>query len=320
MLSRKLSWTFAVLVLAGLVAGCASTTGKVIYQQGRTIVHLEADPTVAQLSPQGLNSHPTKISPEQLASVLRGIGVRSEQGVLGTLLSLAVPAELVFQEDEISLLAPIFSKALAEATPSERIAFSYWSHKPVRRNAPLAGTIAMKDPYLKFTLQEHPIIGWQDPEDPSALKLFELEFVRPAVLRTGSEDERKRTRKGGPTLQIDYRRFLQDQTGHENIALLPKAAEPALSTSVEPKREIPPLVTPPATVPPILNREASRDALQRQIKELTDSNQELRARIRELSEQLTETKQLLADKVLELNRLKSKSGRSKGKSQAPNER
>jgi hypothetical protein len=80
------------------------------------------------------------------------------------------------------------------------------------------------------------------------------------------------------------------------------------------------------------------EALQRQINELTDSNQELRAMLKSLQEgqartqaqaarqaavseelarlrqELAETKQLLAEKVLELNRLKNKSsGTGKGK-------
>src|SRR6266496_3697953 len=67
---------------------------------------------------------------------------------------------------------------------------------------------------------------------------------------------------------------------------------------------------------PSVERKAYLDGLQRQIKELSDSNQELRTKIRELTDQLAETKQLLADNMLELNRLKHKPGSSKGKSQA----
>jgi predicted nucleic acid-binding Zn-ribbon protein len=61
-------------------------------------------------------------------------------------------------------------------------------------------------------------------------------------------------------------------------------------------------------------------ALQRQIKTLADDNQELRTKLRELQEQLSESKQLLADKVLELSRLKAKPGTGKPKAQAPNGR
>jgi len=59
------------------------------------------------------------------------------------------------------------------------------------------------------------MIGWQDPENPSAPNLFELEFVRPGLLLAGPEDEGKRGRKGSPMLQVNYRSFLQEPPGQE---------------------------------------------------------------------------------------------------------
>jgi uncharacterized coiled-coil DUF342 family protein len=90
-----------------------------------------------------------------------------------------------------------------------------------------------------------------------------------------------------------------------------------------------------AITPPVSSA-VSMEALQRQIKELTESNFDLRAKLKALQEQraqvqdrsaaaseeltrlrqeLTEIKQLLADQLLELNRLKSKSGET-GKGEA----
>jgi len=74
--------------------------------------------------------------------------------------------------------------------------------------------------------------------------------------------------------------------------------------------------------------------LQRQIRELTDANQTLRAKLQEsqglrdqseklerLRQELAEAKQALADKVIEINRMKSKAGgSSKGKGQSPSGR
>ena len=315
---RRLGFTLSVLILLPVAASsCASTSpDRVIYQQGRTVVQLEADTSVTQGSPQGLNTHPAKIEPVQLASLLRGISVRSDQGFIGTLLSLAVPAEPVFNEEEITVLAPLFAKGLAEATPSQRLAFTYRSSKPGRRNAALSGTIAIKDPYLKFTLSDHPTIGWQDPEDPSAPKLFELEFVRPGLLLAGTEDERKRGRTGSPMLQVNYRRFLQEPERQESAVGPPRT--PAIAPASPPEVKA---VTPPAEIPIQASPTGpTLDTLQRQIKELMDANEELRAKTSELADQLAETKQLLAEKVLELSRLKSKSGGTKGKPQTPDAR
>ncbi len=220
--------------------------------------------------------------------------------LVGTLLSLAVPAAPVFEPEELDLLAPVLSKALAQARPDQRVAFTYWSAKPVRRNAPLAGAIAVSAPYLRFTLDEHPTIGWQDPEDPSAPKLFELEFVRPGFVRVANEDKQKRSRRSRPMLEIDYVRFLQQQPGDASSAAVRRA--PDVATSAVGSGDT--AVKAPA---PTVRQEVDVEDLRREIKELTLSNQELRAKMRELSDQLAETRQLLGEKVLELDRLNKRS-------------
>jgi hypothetical protein len=295
-------WIFSALLLCAVfVSGCASSSPKqTIYEQGRNVVRLEDDPAVTQGPAHVPNTHPVKIPPVELASVLRGIGVRSEQGLLGTLLSLAVPAAPVFEPEELDLLAPILSKALTQARPDQRVAFTYWSAKPVRRNAPLAGAIAVNAPYLRFTLDEHPTIGWQDPEDPSSAKLFELEFVRPELLRAANEDNRKRSRRSSPSLEIDYVRFLQQQPGEGSTAAVRKAPD----VTMPPVASGTTAAGAPATA---AGQDVAIEDLRREIKELTLSNQELRAKVRELSDQLAETRQLLGDKVLELDRLNKRS-------------
>lgn len=294
----------SLLITLAVVSACASSAGdEVLYQHGRSVVQVEADSSVKT---EGPNTQPAKIEPSQLAGILRGIRVRSEQGLIGALLSLTAPAELVFTEDEIALLAPLLSQGLAQARPDQRVAFRYWSPQVVRRDAPLIGSVAVKDSYLKFVLDEHPTIGWQDPEDSSSPKLFELEFERPTLLRPGTETERKRKHRQAATLQIDYRAVLKDSP-------MPKIASPqAPSQTVEAESPIAdrpvPSRTPDPTLPSMPQAPGNEvvSGLQRQIKGLADDNHVLRTKLRELQEQLSETKQLLADKVLELNRLKKR--------------
>jgi hypothetical protein len=174
-------------------------------------------------------------------------------------------------------------------------------------------------------LYEHPTVGWQDPEDPSAPKLFELEFVKESFLLPTKDDERNGTRKVRPMIQINYRQYLS--VLEDQAAPPARAKEPTPPTTTAP---VPPQEAPPSDAAMV------RD-LQRQVKELTDSNQELRATIKalqdkqaqvqpaqqaEATEELTklrqefaETKQLLAEMMLELNRLKGKSGET-GKGEA----
>jgi hypothetical protein len=320
----------AILLLAGALAGCAlfSSSGRVIYQQGRTTVQLEKDPSAWGTFASGGNSHPASIKLAQVAAILRGIQIRSEQGIVGTILSLVAPADAVFMEEEVTVLAPLLADGLAQAAPSERVGFTYWSAQLGRRNGPLSGNVAIREPYLRFGLNDHPTIGWQDPEDSSAPKLFTLEFQRESFVRPVSDEEQKAARKARPMIQIDYRRYLaapQDQGAAAQAKEPPAAAPvPAPSTSRP--------VTPPAaaqTRDAAVSESSVLKDLQRQVKELTDSNQELRAKLKELSErrdqsqaqssatteelnrlrqELAEAKQLLADKVLELNRLENKSG------------
>jgi hypothetical protein len=313
------NWLFAALLITLAVASACAISPRdgVLYQQGRSVVQLEADSSVKT---EGPNTQPAKVEPAQLAGILRGIRVRSEQGLIGALLSLTAPAELVFTEDEIELLAPFLSQGLVQARSDQRVAFRYWSPHVVRRNAPLIGSVAVKDRYLKFVLDEHPTIGWQDPEDPSSPKLFELDLPPPRLLRPGTETDRKRKERHAAMLQIDYRAVLEDSP-------MPKIASPPTAReTVEAERPIIDRTAPsrtPSLMPPSMPQAPGNDvlsALQRRIKGLTNDNQELRTKIQELQEQLSETKQLLADKVLELNRLKAKPGRGKSKAKAPKER
>ena len=173
-------------------------------------------------------------------------------------------------------------------------------------------------------------VFWQDPEDPSSPKLFTLEFQQESFVRPVSDEEQKAARKAGDMIQIDYRRYLaapQDQ------GAAVQAKEPSVTAPVPAPSTSRP-VTSPATAQTrdaAVSESSVMKDLQRQVRELADSNQELRAKLGEaldrqdqsravseelarLRRDLAETKQLLADKVLELNRLQNKSGGSgKGK-------
>jgi len=225
-----LPWT-AVFLLLGALTNCVlpPTTGQILYQQGRSIVRLEADPQAGGVFGSRSNTHPVAIEAAQLAKLLHGIGIRSEEGFVATVLSLATPAEPVFNAGELTLLTPILSRGLAQAGPSERVSFTLWSVQPVRRNASLSGYVSVQDPYLKFVLNDHPSIGWQDPEDPSAPKLYELEFLREGFLRAGTEEDRKGSYRARPVIEIDYQRYLAsvaEQKGQSKEAGGPDKGNP----------------------------------------------------------------------------------------------
>jgi hypothetical protein len=320
----------AVLLLAGALAGCALTapSSRPVYQQGRTIVQIEKDPAVGEAARQDVNTHPATIRPTQVIKVLSGVLVRTTDGLFKAAAGSYTAAGPVFQEEELAALAPSLSQGLEQADPTERVAFTFWSSAPGRRHAPISGYLAVKDPYLIFRLKEHPIVGWQDPENPPPASLFELDFRQAAYLKPGSEEERKGSYKARPTVRVDYRRYLNAALDQPAVAVKePAGAAPPASAQAE--------VRSPSVPPSLAPRESAKsDAevvkeLQSQVKELTDSNQELRAKLKEMRDRqdrsqamneelarlrrdLAETKQRLADKVLELNRLKKKAGGANG--------
>src|SRR5207245_7534091 len=96
----------AALLLVGALAGCtlSAPPSRVLYQQGRMVVQLETDPSAGGMDAPGWNTQPAVLQPAQLATVLRGIRIRSAQG-----------AEPVFAEDDLALLAPILADGLTQA-------------------------------------------------------------------------------------------------------------------------------------------------------------------------------------------------------------
>ena len=203
----------ATLLLAGALAGCTlpPPPSRVLYQQDRTFVQLETDPSAGGMDAAGWNAHPAMLKPAQVAMLLRGVRIRSGQGLVGALLSLSAPSEPVFTEDELALLAPVLADGLTQAGAAERISFTLWSPRPGRRHAPISGHVAIRGPYLRFGLTDHPMASWQDPENPPPGSLFELDFQPASYVRPGSDEERKGSHKMRPLIQVDYRGYLASE-------------------------------------------------------------------------------------------------------------
>jgi len=203
----------AALLLVGTLTGCALSAppSRVLYQQERTVVLLETDPSAGGMDAAGWNTQPAVLQPAQLATVLRGVRIRSAQGLLGSVLGLSPPSEPVFVEDDLALLAPILADGLTQAGGAERIGFTLWSLQPGRRHAPISGHVAIRGSYLRFGLTGHPSVSWQDPENPPPSSLFELDFQPASYVRPGSDEERKGSHKMRPLIQIDYRGYLASE-------------------------------------------------------------------------------------------------------------
>lgn len=106
-----------------LLTGCAPAqfTTSTIYETSQSFVRLEVDRT---LDEESSHSHPANLSPDQLATVLRGIMVREPLTRLPFYEDVSVPRQHpAFGDSEIAFLAPLLSLALSKATPDEIVTF-----------------------------------------------------------------------------------------------------------------------------------------------------------------------------------------------------
>jgi len=141
----------ATLLLAGALGRLYITPppSRVLYQQDRTFVQLETDPSAGGMDAAGWNTHPAMLKPAQVAMLLARRPIRSGQGLVGALLSLAAPSEPVFTEDELALLAPVRltdSHRLVPRNASVSRCGALDRDAAMRRYPPCA----IRGPYLRF--------------------------------------------------------------------------------------------------------------------------------------------------------------------------
>jgi hypothetical protein len=113
-----------VLTAITVSAACSSTPdapSKTIYESGRNQVRVEKDPE------SSANSHPATLSPSEVGTLLRNVRAWERRNFLHRLVSGQADKTRAFRNEEITLLAPALSKALAKSTPDERV-FFHLSH------------------------------------------------------------------------------------------------------------------------------------------------------------------------------------------------
>ncbi len=109
-----------VLTAFTVACACSSTPDappKTIYESGRNQVRLEKDPDSTS------NSHPATLSPTEVGTLLRNVRAWERRNFFHRLVSGQADKTRAFRNEEITLLAPALSKALAKAAPDERVSF-----------------------------------------------------------------------------------------------------------------------------------------------------------------------------------------------------
>ncbi len=282
---------FVICLLIGCVVGSsACTTGPevdvTLHESPQGAIYLER---ISDRSFQA--AHPIRIDSNTIALVLRGVLVRSDQGVLQNLLAGKPDALRAFSDDDVAYLAPLISDGLMRAASdqqvgfrieqigipgySERVGAGVGSSEPpltLRPRETTTGVIYAYGRSLYLTLTQYRYR--QEPAttismanrripDASGLVNHTVSFVPEAAKRPDSYHDARSTDK---TLVIDY----------ELLAKLP----PASSGSASAQSSTTPAPTPASTSgnPKPAKKDSDIEALRKELQEIK----------RQLAEQETE--------------------------------
>ena len=207
----------ALLFIAGIsiITGCANKPvpqPKSIYESGLSTVRLEQDPDSMS------NSHPATLTASEVGTLLRGVRAWERRNVIHRLFVGEADRTRAFRDEEIAVLAPPLSKALAQAAPAERVYFHLSHATDQGDEETTTGWISIRGPILHLTFSgvhdRHspgPDISKYDrqlPNIPEASALHDVtyepeEFLTKAISRARfwAPDQREE-------LEIRYREAL----------------------------------------------------------------------------------------------------------------
>lgn len=171
----KIRTCLGLVLLGGLMvfsSGCAAPHffTVTIYESPDRVVKLQAVPDTN--NGKGF-SHPSDISVETLAKVMRGLRVEIKSTPFFlpfTESSSSSGGQRAFSEAEIKFFAPLFAQGLAQATPEELVTFYETGEISDLYEITTSGGLFIKGDELHFVLSNHGTKTriWQDNEQYEA--------------------------------------------------------------------------------------------------------------------------------------------------------
>lgn len=207
---------FLALITFTVAVGCAHQTPtppKTIYQAGLSTVRIEQDPD------SKVNSHPAALTATEVGTLLRGVRVWERRNVIHRLFVGNANKTRAFRDEEIAVLAPALAKALAQASPSDRV-YYHLSHATEHgEEETTTGWLTVRDPILRLSLSEAhdrhgpgPDISKYDrqmPNVPERSPAFDATFEPEDYLVKVSSGGRLFAPDQREELEIRYREALQ---------------------------------------------------------------------------------------------------------------
>jgi hypothetical protein len=279
----SLSLCFA---LVGITSCALLPNHRVTYNQDGAQIGIEDDPTISAKQPEVRNAHPAELTVEQVQSLLSMIQVSGFSGTLVGIFVSPQPMALLSQEELQKYSQPV-TDALKAAGPTERVFFSFPKPGGTYSEDRTAGALFLRGRYLHVVLTDHSSILRADtggdnlrtgPErDTKALKLSVAKPAQPATVPDAEEPKWSPFEKA--RISLNY---------GQTLALLKTVPSSRQGRVVERPR------------PTSGEAGAAEPDVQEQVRELTNSNAQLRERLddqtrktKELSEQVDRLRQEL---------------------------
>lgn len=135
------------LIVTILVTSCATGPAPiVIYEDKRASIRLKFDPKAGSG-----HSHPYSLTPDEMATILRGVRVISRDTIIGFGL-LEREGGPAFSGPEIALLAPYLSEGLRKASPKDVVTFYLTTGDPRIGTLITSGGIFVRNAHLYMIL------------------------------------------------------------------------------------------------------------------------------------------------------------------------
>ncbi|TKS59833.1 MAG: hypothetical protein EWM72_02018 [Nitrospira sp.] len=282
--------------LSLIMAGCAGTPSPVttIHQDSRSAVFLQ---NVSDRSYRA--AHPIKLEETTVASVLRG--VHTEENADFTLfvskaLKSYVPSDTrAFSEDDIAVLTPYLTSALAQAAPNQRVGFRLHyalviptqSQKASQNMDTTAGHLFADGLSLHLTLTQHRPgkvdASKKDKEpktlpDPTGLRDRQVKFIPETAVRPETSDWFEPS--DDRTLVIDYQLLAK-------LLATPPAVQPVPPTPAPVAQPVQPAPSMPA---PVGKSDPDLQAFKEELKALQKKLDEQNAELQKLKKSSTKKK------------------------------
>ncbi len=273
--------------LRSMVACCmivlavnACSTGRMVYDHDDVRIGIEPDPSVSRATQPVANAHPAQLTKEDIKTLLGVVRVSGWSGTIAGIFETPRPVPL-FTEAQLNDHAGHFSEAFAQVGAAERVFFSFPKPDVHYSEDRTTGALFLRERYLHVVVTDHSSViqadtAGGDTKDIRDTKGMKLWIGKPAVEATVPDAEMPR-----------WAPFESVHISLNVKQVLARASAPPPAQFGRGQTPMPTSATPSGSQPD----------MQEQIRDLTNSNQELR-------EQLDQQKSKMKDLTEDMNRLK----------------